>query len=136
MYIHLTYLPYIGATKELKTKPTQHSVKELRSIGINPTVVVCRSDMPVELDTLAKIATFCDVGQDAVIPLMTVDSIYAVPLILEDAGLGDYIVKRLDLQGHAPDLTAWRDMVQLIRLPKPRLQIAICGKYTELHDAY
>jgi CTP synthase len=89
MYIHLTYLPYIGATKELKTKPTQHSVKELRSIGINPNVIVCRSDMPVEPDTLAKIATFCDVDQDAVIPLMTVDSIYAVPLILEDAGLGE-----------------------------------------------
>jgi CTP synthase len=136
MYIHLTYLPYIGATKELKTKPTQHSVKELRSIGINPNVIVCRSDMPVEPDTLAKIATFCDVDQDAVIPLMTVDSIYAVPLILEDAGLGEYIVKRLELQGHAPDLAAWRDMVQRIHTPKPRIQVAICGKYTELHDAY
>src|SRR6476661_303128 len=109
MYIHLTYLPYIGATHELKTKPTQHSVKELRSIGINPNVIVCRSDMPVDSDTLAKIATFCDVDQDAVIPLMTVDSIYAVPLILEDAGLGDYIVNRLELAAHAPDLAAWRN---------------------------
>jgi CTP synthase len=137
MYIHLTYLPYIGATKELKTKPTQHSVKELRSIGINPNVVICRSDLPVDPGTLAKIALFCDVDQDAVIPIMTVDSIYAVPLILEDSGLGNYIARRLELQGHEPDLAAWRSMVQRIGAPKPQhLKIAICGKYTELHDAY
>ena len=136
MYIHLTYMPYIGATKELKTKPTQHSVKELRSIGINPNVIICRSDMPVDEATLAKIALFCDVDQDAVIPLMTVESIYEVPLILEDSGLGEYVMKRLDLHGHAPDLAAWRSLVQRIRAPKPQVTVAICGKYTELHDAY
>jgi CTP synthase len=136
MYIHLTYLPYIGATHELKTKPTQHSVKELRSIGINPNVILCRADYPVEPDTLAKIAMFCDVDQDAVIEMPTVSSIYMVPLILEDAGLGNYIVKRLELDCHAPDLAEWRQLVERIRAPKQTLSIAICGKYTELHDAY
>ncbi|HMA37112.1 MAG TPA: CTP synthase [Chloroflexia bacterium] len=136
MYIHLTYLPYIGATHELKTKPTQHSVKELRSIGINPNVILCRADYPVDAGTLAKVAMFCDVDQDAVIEMPTVRSIYEVPLILEDAGLGSYIVERLALDAHAPDLAEWRDLVAHIHSPKTTLTIAICGKYTELHDAY
>ncbi|MGI8586449.1 MAG: CTP synthase [Chloroflexia bacterium] len=136
MYIHLTYLPYIGATHELKTKPTQHSVKELRSIGINPTVILCRADYPVEPDTLAKIALFCDVDEDAVVEMPTVGSIYEVPLILEDAGLGNYIVTRLGLGGHAPELAEWRNLVERIHSPRACLTVAICGKYTELHDAY
>ncbi len=136
LYIHLTYLPYIGATHELKTKPTQHSVKELRSIGINPHVVLCRADYPVDADTLAKIAMFCDVDSNAVIEMPTVDSIYRVPLILEDAGLGNFIVERLQLGGHAPDLSEWRALVERIGTAETTLTVAICGKYTELHDAY
>ena len=136
LYIHLTYLPYIGATHELKTKPTQHSVKELRSIGINPNVILCRADYPVDADTLAKIAMFCDVDSNAVIEMPTVDSIYRVPLILEDAGLGNFIVERLQLGGHAPDLTEWRALVERIGAAETTLTVAICGKYTELHDAY
>ncbi len=136
LYIHLTYLPYIAATHELKTKPTQHSVKELRSIGINPHVVLCRADYPVDADTLAKIAMFCDVDSNAVIEMPTVDSIYRVPLILEDAGLGNFIVERLQLGGHAPDLSEWRALVERIGTAETLLTIAICGKYTELHDAY
>lgn len=136
MYIHLTYLPYIGATHELKTKPTQHSVKELRSIGINPHVILCRADYPVDADTLAKIAMFCDVDSNAVIEMPTVDSIYRVPLILEDAGLGDYIVNRLQLGGTLPDLTEWRALVDRLGTATRKITIAICGKYTELHDAY
>src|SRR6476661_1723478 len=92
MYIHLTYLPYIAATRELKTKPTQHSVKELRSIGINPNVILCRSDLPLEDEIISKIALFCDVEPRAVIPLPTVPNIYQVPLTLAGAGLGDYMV--------------------------------------------
>ena len=136
LYIHLTYLPYIGATHELKTKPTQHSVKELRSIGINPHVILCRADYPVDSSTLAKIAMFCDVDQDAVIEMPTLSSIYEVPLILEDAALGDYIVKRLELGGSAPDLGEWRSLVERIHATKTSVTVAICGKYTELHDAY
>jgi CTP synthase len=136
LYIHLTYLPYIGATHELKTKPTQHSVKELRSIGINPHVILCRADYPVDAGTLAKIAMFCDVDQDAVIEMPTLSSIYEVPLILEDAALGDYIVKRLQLGGSAPDLGEWRSLVERIHATKTAVTVAICGKYTELHDAY
>ncbi len=136
LYIHLTYLPYIGATHELKTKPTQHSVKELRSIGINPHVVLCRADYPVDADTMAKIAMFCDVDSNAVIEMPTVDSIYRVPLILEDAGLGNFIVERLQLGGHAPDLREWRALVERIGTAETTLTVAICGKYTELHDAY
>ncbi len=136
LYIHLTYLPYIGATHELKTKPTQHSVKELRSIGINPHVILCRADYPVEPSVLAKIAMFCDVDQDAVIEMPTVSSIYEVPLILEDAGLGDYIVERLELHAARPDLSEWRALVERIHAAKTQITVAICGKYTELHDAY
>src|SRR5919199_848874 len=97
LYIHLTLLPYVAAAKELKTKPTQHSVKELRSIGIQPDVILCRSDHPVSQDLKEKIALFCDVDGRAVIPLQTVQTIYEVPLILEEQGLGDFIVERLGL---------------------------------------
>src|ERR671937_563786 len=97
LFVHVTLLPYVGATGELKTKPTQHSVKELRSIGIQPDVICARSDYPVPEDTRDKIALFCDVDRRAVIPLQTADTIYDVPLILEEAGLGDFILERLRL---------------------------------------
>src|SRR5436190_441174 len=136
LYMHVTLLPQIGATSELKTKPTQHSVKELRSIGINPDVILCRSDLPLEDDIIAKIALFCDVEPRAVIPLPTVPNIYQVPLLLEESGLGEYIVEKLNLGGHAPDLTSWRQSVEKMDAAEETVTVALCGKYTELHDAY
>jgi len=136
LYIHLTLLPYIAPTGELKTKPTQHSVKELRSIGIQPDVIVCRSDYPMDDALKDKIALFCDVEPQAVIPLATVDTIYELPLILEEAGLGEFIVERLSLSGQEPDLTAWRELVEEIKRPKEKLKVGVVGKYIELIDAY
>ncbi len=136
LYVHVTFLPYIGATGELKTKPTQHSVRELRSMGIQPQVIIARTDHPVSEDLTSKIALFCDVEPRAVTPLETTDNIYAVPLVLEDAGLGDYVVKALGLPAADPDLTDWRDMVARMRQVRTPLRIAIVGKYVELHDAY
>ncbi len=136
LYIHLTLLPYIGSTGELKTKPTQHSVKELRAIGIQPDVIVCRSDHPVSGALKDKIALFCDVDREAVIPLETAETIYEVPLILEDAGLGPYVAARLGLSAGAADLAEWREMVGRIKAPKERLDIALVGKYVQLQDAY
>ncbi len=136
MYIHLTLLPQLAATGELKTKPTQHSVKELRGIGIQPDVIIPRSDYPVEDDIRAKISLFTDVPLEAVVPAVTADTIYAVPLELEDAGLGRLITEHLGLPDVEPDLAAWRDLVARIRAPKPAVRVAIVGKYVELHDAY
>jgi CTP synthase len=136
LYIHVTYLPYIGATHELKTKPTQHSVRELRSLGIQPQVILARTDYPVADDLVRKIALFCDVEERAVIPLETVDNIYSVPLMLEDAGLGNYIVERLGLAADEPDLASWRELVSRMRQVDRPLRIAVVGKYVELRDAY
>jgi CTP synthase len=136
LYIHLTLLPYIGATGELKTKPTQHSVKELRAIGIQPDVIVCRADHPIDQEVKDKIALFCDVDRDAVIPLVTVDSIYKVPIILAEAGLDTFVIERLGLSGTKPDMEPWRDLVSRIEQPKPAVQIALVGKYVQLQDAY
>lgn len=137
LYVHVTFLPHIGATGELKTKPTQHSVRELRGMGIQPQVIIPRTDYPVEDDVVEKISLFCDVDQEAVIPLETVDNIYAVPLVLEDAGLGDYIMQWLELEPRqATDLTRWRVMVDDMRQTKHQLRIGIVGKYVQLHDAY
>ncbi|HIE38270.1 MAG TPA: CTP synthase, partial [Anaerolineae bacterium] len=135
-FVHVTFLPYIGATGELKTKPTQHSVRELRSIGIQPDVIVARADHPVDQALKDKIALFCDVEPQAVVPLVTVPVLYEVPLVLEKAGLGSFIAERLGLETGPPDLQEWRKMVEEIRRPKPRLPIAIVGKYVQLHDAY
>jgi len=137
-YIHVTFLPHIGATNELKTKPTQHSVRDLRSVGIQPHVIIARTDFPVPKDVCQKIALFCDVEESAVIPLVTTDLLYDVPLALEDAGLGEYIIKRLDLtaRAHAPKLDEWRAMIKRMRSPKHTVKIGIVGKYVELHDAY
>lgn len=135
-YIHVTFLPHIGATGELKTKPTQHSVRELRGLGIQPNVIIARSDYPVSDDITKKIADFCDVDQEAVIPLVTANNIYEVPLFLEDAGLGDYIVGKLKLEASSPQIKSWRKMVKSMREAKKTIKIAIVGKYVELHDAY
>jgi CTP synthase len=136
LYVHVTFLPFIGATGELKTKPTQHSVRELRGIGIQPQVIIARTDHPVSRDTVDKIALFCDVEPKAVIPLETTDNIYSVPLVLEDAGLGDYIVQQLGLKAQTPDLNSWRELVTRMRQVEEPIRIAIVGKYIELRDAY
>jgi CTP synthase len=136
LYIHLTLLPFIAAAKELKTKPTQHSVKELRSIGIQPDVIVCRSDWPVSRELKDKIALFCDVPSRAVVPLLTVPSIYEVPLILEQEGLSDFIVGRLGLATPAPELDEWSALVARALQPTEDVTIGLVGKYVELRDAY
>ncbi len=138
LYVHVTLLPALAATGELKTKPTQHSVKELRSIGIQPDIIVARSDRPVDDDLREKIALFCDVNVDAVVPATTADTIYEVPLHFEDWGLGELVVRLLHLESrvHAADLSAWRSLVERIKAPKPSLEIALVGKYIELPDAY
>jgi len=136
LYIHVTLLPYIGSTGELKTKPIQHSVKELRSIGIQPDVIVCRSDYPVPRELKEKIALFCDVSEEGVVPLVTADTIYEVPLVLEECGLGDLLVRELRLQCSAPQLDGWRSLVEKIKRPKPSLHIGIVGKYVGMPDAY
>ena len=135
IYVHTTLLPYIGATGELKTKPTQHSVNELRRIGIHPDVIVCRADYEISDDIKAKIALFCDVEERAVIPLVTVPTIYEVPLILEESGLGQFICEHFGLS-QTPDLAEWRALVERIKAPKPHLHIAVVGKYVALRDAY
>jgi CTP synthase len=136
IYIHVTLLPHIGSTDELKTKPTQHSVMALRGVGINADVILCRADYSISEDIREKVAFFSDVDVRAVVPVQTVDSIYEVPLVLEEAGLGDYIVDRLDLVARPPDLSDWKGLVQMIRQPKRVLPIALVGKYVELRDAY
>lgn len=136
LYIHVTYLPYIGATGELKTKPTQHSVRELRSIGIQPDVIIARTDHPVSGDIVDKIALFCDVDRRAVVPMETAELLYEVPLLLEDAGLGDYVVDFLKLDARPADLSTWRDLITRMKQLDGPVRIALVGKYVELHDAY
>ncbi len=136
-FVHVTWLPFIGATQELKTKPTQHSVSALRSIGISPNMIIARSDNPVEEELCDKIALFCDVDKRAVVPMVTAEVLYEVPLLLEKAGVGDYIVERLGLQARAtPDWAPWKKLVEQVRKPKPVVNIALVGKYVELQDAY
>lgn len=136
-YVHLTWLPHIGATGELKTKPTQHSVRELRSIGILPDVIVTRSDYPVGQDIREKIALFCDVEANAVIPIETTSVLYEIPLLLEKTPIADLLLDRLDLKPRQkPDWKAWEALVAEARRPKPVVNVALVGKYVELHDAY
>jgi CTP synthase len=136
MSIHVTLLPYIGATKELKTKPTQHSVRELRTFGIQPDVIVARSDFPVAQSLREKISLFCNVDTEAVIALETAESIYEVPLYLEAAGVSRLVAQQLGLPEAEADLDAWRGFVERLRNPSTNVRIAIVGKYVELHDAY
>ncbi len=135
-YIHVTLLPYIGSTGELKTKPTQHSVQELRRLGIQPEMIICRSDYEMTPDLREKIALFCDVDEPAVIPLVTFSSIYQVPMYLESIGLGDLLVRALRLPAQEPDLSLWEEIVEHVTSNHAPLEIAIVGKYTQLPDAY
>ncbi len=135
-YVHVTLVPFLEASGEQKTKPTQHSVKELRSIGIQPDFIVCRSERPLSRDMRDKIALFCDTDKNAVIQNLDSDTIYDVPLTLEREGLGDLLVRRLELQCSSPDLTEWEITVKRLRSPKHSVSVAIVGKYVALHDAY
>jgi len=136
LYVHVTFLPHIATTNELKTKPTQHSVNELRRIGIQPDIILCRSDYEIAQNLKDKISLFCDVAKEAVIPLATAETIYEVPLILEDAGMSNLIIERLKLQARDIDLHDWREMVAKLKAPKEPVNIALVGKYVELRDAY
>ncbi len=134
--IHVTFLPYLLSTQELKTKPTQHSVNELRRTGIQPDIIICRSDYPISDDIRDKISLFCDVRQEAVIPLPTVDTIYEVPLILEEEALGQLIVDKLAIKASRVDLSQWQELVRGLKMPHEPVNIALVGKYVELKDAY
>ena len=134
--IHVTLLPYISTTGELKTKPTQHSVRELRSMGIQPDVIICRSDYQMTDDLREKISLFCDVEKRAVVPLPTMATIYEVPLVLEQAGLAAYIMERLHVPGVSHDLDDWQRWVARLKSPRGRVSVAVVGKYAELPDAY
>lgn len=136
LYIHVTLVPYIKASQELKTKPTQHSVKELRGIGIQPDIIVCRSEESISDDIKAKIALFCDIDKEAVIPNVDASSIYEVPLIFEQENLAKIVCERLGLDEGEPDLKAWKEIVRKIRYPKQEVRIGIVGKYVSLPDAY
>ena len=135
-FVHLTLLPYLAASKELKTKPTQASVRELRSIGIQPDMILTRADSPIKKDHLQKIALFCDVEEKCVIPMQTVSSIYDVPLNLEKYGISQLIADKLKLGKLKLDLKDWKAVSKKIHSKKPKLSIALVGKYTGLDDAY
>lgn len=135
-YIHVTLLPNMVTTGELKTKPTQHSVKELRSIGIQPDAIIARSDFPVSDAIKDKISLFCDVSRDAVFALPTLDNVYEVPLALEDAGLGSILLRSLNLDRKRNDMSNWRILVDRINLEREKIPIAVVGKYAELPDSY
>lgn len=133
--IHVTLLPQLGATGEMKTKPTQMSVRDLRGVGIHPDIIICRAESEVPDDVREKIALFCDVDLEAVVGMPTASSIYEVPLILEQAGLGRYVARAFDLP-EQPNMRQWEQMVEHIHQPRETIRIALVGKYVELHDAY
>lgn len=135
-YIHVTLLPYLGTTGELKTKPTQHSVHVLRGMGIQPDAILCRADHEVGDDERRKISLYCDVATEAVIGLPTLPSVYEVPLHLEAEGLGDILMRELGLPDSVADLDSWRSIVRVDEEEHPEIDIALVGKYVELKDSY
>lgn len=136
IYIHLTLVPYISTAGELKTKPTQHSVKELRGIGIQPDILLCRTDRFLSPEIKAKIALFCNIDDDCVFTAKDVDCIYEVPLVYNKEGLGDKILQKLNIWARAPRLEEWRDMVDKFKNPRSSVTIAIVGKYVDLTESY
>lgn len=136
LYMHVTLLPWIASAGEMKTKPTQHSVKELRSIGIQPDILVCRSDRPIPVGLKQKLSEFCDVPAECVIPAQDASSIYEVPLILEREGLAEQVLDLLQMEQRQPNLSQWQTMVERMYSPKYPVEIAIVGKYVRLSDAY
>ncbi len=135
-YIHLTLMPYIKKSQELKSKPTQHSVKEVQGLGIQPDIIMLRSDMPIDRGTKEKLALFCNVPTDSIIQTLTARSIYEVPLMMEEEGLGHAICRVLSLEDKKPDLSAWETLVNRLYNPSTKVNIALVGKYTNLRDAY
>ena len=135
-YIHLTLVPYIAAAGEIKTKPTQHSVKELREIGIHADVLLCRTDRPLPEDERRKIALFCNVQKEAVISAWDVDSIYKIPMMLHDQMLDEIVCHKLAILAHAADLSSWRRIVEALEHPEHEVDIAFVGKYVDLQDSY
>ncbi|MGL5670033.1 MAG: CTP synthase, partial [Cetobacterium sp.] len=136
LYIHVTLLPYLKAAGELKTKPSQHSVKELMSLGIRPDILVCRTEHPVSLDIKRKLSMFCDIDEDAVIEAPDAKTIYEVPLIMEENGLANVACKKLGIENKKPTLKTWKEIVRKIKHPTDRIKLAVVGKYIELKDAY
>ena len=137
LYIHVTLVPYIAGAGELKTKPTQHSVKELRSIGIQPDIIVCRTEHPISAGMREKMAMFCDVEPEAVIENLTASSIYDVPVLMEQEGLDSIVLKKLGLEDTPKDMSEWHAMVERIHAPyQKRVCVAVVGKYVDLQDAY
>ncbi|MCW9681371.1 CTP synthase [Dolichospermum planctonicum UHCC 0167] len=136
LYMHVTLLPWIASAGEMKTKPTQHSVKELRSIGIQPDILVCRSDRPIPVGLKQKLSEFCDVAVECVIPAPDARSIYEVPVILEREGLAEQVLDLLQMEQRQPNLQEWETMVERMYTPKYSVEIAIVGKYVRLSDAY
>jgi CTP synthase len=137
LYIHVTLVPYISAAGELKTKPTQHSVKELRSIGISPDILVCRSEKPISKEMREKMAMFCDVDPDAVIQNLTARSIYEVPMLMEEQGLDTIVLRKLAMEDKPKDMQGWHDMVaRILKKYDKKVTIAVVGKYVALQDAY
>lgn len=137
LYIHVTLVPYIAAAGELKTKPTQHSVKELRSIGISPDIIVCRSERPISKDMCEKMAMFCDVDPEAVIQNLTARSIYEVPMLMEEQGLDTIVLRKLEMEDKPKDMQGWHDMVaRILKKYDKKVTIAVVGKYVALQDAY
>ena len=137
LYIHVTLVPYISAAGELKTKPTQHSVKELRSIGISPDIIVCRSEKPISKEMREKMAMFCDVDPDAVIQNLTARSIYEVPMLMEEQGLDTIVLRKLEMEDKPKDMQGWHDMVaRMLKKYDKKVTIAVVGKYVALQDAY
>lgn len=136
MYIHVTLVPYLSKAGELKTKPTQHSVKELRSLGIQPDVLICRTEMPLADDLKDKIALFCDLDSSEVIENVDTETIYDIPLMIEEQGLPQLVIKHLNLQCNELDLSEWNKIVESVKNPQGKVKIALVGKYVELKDAY
>ena len=136
LYLHLTLVPYIATAGELKTKPTQHSVKDLRQIGIQPDILLCRCDREIPHEMKAKIALFCNVDEDAVITARDVESIYEVPIVYSQQGLDDRIVDYLNIWTKQPELAAWERIIKRVKEPKSEITIAIVGKYVDLKESY
>ncbi|MGZ4857845.1 MAG: glutamine hydrolyzing CTP synthase, partial [Methanobacteriaceae archaeon] len=136
MFVHVTYVPYLKAAGEFKTKPTQHSTKELRSMGINPDMIICRSELPITQPLKNKIAHFCDVEKQAVINAPDVSSIYEVPLILNKEKVGEYILNRIKIEAGTQDLSEWKSVVEALKQEDHQISVGIVGKYVQLEDAY
>ena len=135
-YVHVTFIPQVGPWGEIKTKPTQHSVIKLREIGIAPDLLICRTEMPMSDEIKEKISLFCDVEKEAVIESMTVDTIYEIPLIYENAGVGEFLTHKMQLPENKPDTTEWEGIVSILKSPKRRCRVGVVGKYIANGDAY